>query len=110
MRRADPTALGMAGVAALLLAAAVFACWHGHPQVAPADRGGAWATRGCISPATAAATDWRVLPGVTRKLSGALAVACRQTDCTRQVPVLPGIGPVLRSRIARSVCRMPSGQ
>ena len=101
----DAVALWLASGAAVLGLQAV---WHGVPggrvPGQPA-RGGAWAARGCVDPDAATAADWRAVPGVTAKAAEALASACQGQDCGAALPQVRGIGPVLRARIATSLCR-----
>ena len=85
MSRRDAIAVFLAACAAALLWASALTCLRARPPALVRADGGAWAAAGCIDPATATARDWRIIPGVTRRVADGL----RAINC-----VLP-IGPAI---------------
>lgn len=103
---ADPVAL-LASLCVLAGVVALAAPGRAVQPPGPWTAGGK-ASAGCLLPSHATASDWRTVPGVTRRIATELEALCRGSAlCAagQPWPAIRGLGPAMADRLKAARCR-----
>lgn len=106
---ADPVAL-LAGLCVLAGVVALAAPGRAVQPPGPWTAGGK-ASAGCLLPSHATASDWRTVPGVTRRIANELEALCSGSAlCAagQPWPAIRGLGPAMAERLEAARCRSDS--